>query len=565
MKVMMKQMISRFTRTATTIFGVLLMLSVMAIGQQSPSEPDVVMKAMQDELARSVSSLKLKDLDKPYFIEYEIADVDSFTVSAAFGGLLYQNRDRGRGLSVDVRVGSYDFDNEPSGYPTQLVIEDDYDALRHELWLATDAAYRQAVETMTRKRAFLKNRTEEEKIPDFSQEEPTTVLAPKQTLTIDEKKWEKQVREWSAIFREFPMIKQSSVSLQVQLFHKYMVNSEGTKVRRPSLLVSLEANAYTQAADGMWLSHGTGVPAASLDQLPSAEEFAKAIRKIARELTELQRAPVLSENYLGPVLFTGQASAEMFSQLLASELCSQRPSVGSQQEDSSSLFNRINRRVLPPFLSVFDDPTQQKLGDEELLGTFAVDDQGVPARKVSLVEEGILKNLLMSRRPRKNVLHSTGHGRSPLVGGASTTIGNLFIQPKEGKSYEELKQELIRTCKLQSLPYGVLIKSLSGRGHAGKDLSDPVLAYKVYVDDGREELIRGVNPGELTLKDLRQMLAVGNDRFVYNQIEGVGRGGGGIATSIVAPSVLVEELELKKPTGTQQKPLLLTHPYFDKP
>src|SRR5581483_5135236 len=391
MKVMMKQMISRFTRTATTIFGVLLMLSVMAIGQQSPSEPDVVMKAMQDELARSVSSLKLKDLDKPYFIEYEIADVDSFTVSAAFGGLLYQNRDRGRGLSVDVRVGSYDFDNEPSGYPTQLVIEDDYDALRHELWLATDAAYRQAVETMTRKRAF----------------------------------------------RKFPMIKQSSVSLQVQLFHKYMVNSEGTKVRRPSLLVSLEANAYTQAADGMWLSHGTGVPAASLDQLPSAEEFAKAIRKIARELTELQRAPVLSENYLGPVLFTGQASAEMFSQLLASELCSQRPSVGSQQEDSSSLFNRINRRVLPPFLSVFDDPTQQKLGDEELLGTFAVDDQGVPARKVSLVEEGILKNLLMSRRPRKNVLHSTGHGRSPLVGGASTTIGNLFIQPKEGKSYEE--------------------------------------------------------------------------------------------------------------------------------
>src|SRR5881396_2507466 len=122
-KVMMKQVISRFARTITTIFTTLLLTTALATGQQSPSESDVVMKAMQDELARSVSSLRLKDLDKPYFIEYEIADVDSFTVSAAFGGLLYQNRDRGRGLSVDVRVGSYDFDNEPSGYPTQLVIE----------------------------------------------------------------------------------------------------------------------------------------------------------------------------------------------------------------------------------------------------------------------------------------------------------------------------------------------------------------------------------------------------------------------------------------------------------
>jgi len=134
-----------------------------------------------------------------------------------------------------------------------------------------------------------------------------TLIAAKQKLTLDEKKWADQVREWSAIFREFPAISQSSVSLQVQLFHKYIVNSEGTRVRRPALLVSLSASAYTQAADGMWLSHGTGTPAASLDQLPSGEEFARAIRKMAQELTALQKAPVLDENYLGPVLFTGQA------------------------------------------------------------------------------------------------------------------------------------------------------------------------------------------------------------------------------------------------------------------
>jgi predicted Zn-dependent protease len=557
----------RFPPTLITTLTILLLTTALAIGQQpashSSADTDIVMKAMQDELKRSVEKLQLKDLDKPYFIEYEIADVESYAVTAAFGGLLYASRDRGRGLAVEVRAGGYDFDNEPTGYPTQLVIEDDYNALRHELWLATDVAYRQAVETLARKRAFLKNRTEEEKIPDFSREEPTTVIAPKQTLNVDEKRWERQVREWSAIFREFPAIRQSSVSLQIQLFHKYLINSEGTRVRRPSLLVSLSASAYTQAADGMWLSHGTGQQTTELSQTPTAEQFAAAIRKMASELTALEQAPALNENYLGPALFTGQAAAEMFSQLLAPELCSQRPSIGSQQEDSSSLFNRINRRVLPPFLSVFDDPTQQKFAEQSLLGAFPVDDQGVMARKVSLVEEGILKNLLMSRRPRKNALQSTGHGRSSFVGGASTAIGNLFIQPKEGKSYEELKQELIRTCRLQTLPYGVIIKTLSNRG-GGKNLSDPVLAYRVWVEDGREELIRGLNPGELTLKDLRQIQAVGNDHYVYNQIEGTSRQGGGIATSIVAPSVLIEELELRKPTGTQLKPLMLTHPFFNQ-
>ena len=562
----MKRSIRCSVRTTLSLAITLLLICTPAIGQQplkQAADSDIVMKAMQDELKRSVEKLQLKDLDKPYFIEYEIADVESFTATAAFGGLLYSNRDHGRGLSVEVRVGGYDFDNEPTGYPSQLVIEDDYNALRHDLWLATDAAYRGAVETLARKRAFLKNRTEDEKIPDFSQEEPVTLLAAKQQLTLDEQKWAAQVREWSAIFREFPAISQSSVSLQVQLFQKYIVNSEGTRVRRPVLIVSLSASAYTQASDGMWLSHGTGTPATSPEQLPSAAEFAKAIRQMAQELTALQKAPVLDENYLGPVLFTGPAAAEMFSQLLAPELCSQRPSVGSQQEDSSSLFNRINRRVLPPFLSVYDDPTQQKLGSQELLGAFPVDDQGVTARRVSLIEEGILKNLLMSRRPRKNVLQSNGHGRSAFVGGAATSIGNLFIEPKNGKSYDELKQELLRTCKLQSLPYGVIVKSLSGRG-GGRTLSEPVLAYKVYVEDGREELMRGLNPGELTLKDLRQILAVGNDRYVYNQVESGGRNGGGIATSIVTPSVLVEELELKKPVGTQQKPLLLTHPFFNQ-
>lgn len=533
-----------------------LFLAVFAFAQP-PANDDVVLKSMQDELARSIDKLVIQGQEKPYFIEYEVIDAQSFNATAAFGGLLYAQRNHGRALTVDVRVGSYDFDNEPTGYPLSVAIEDDYNALRHEMWLATDAAYRGAVEQIARKRAFLKNRIEEEKIPDFSKEEATVLLLPKQTLNFDQKQWETYVRDLSAIFRQFPVIKQSSVNFQAQLVHRYLINSEGTRIRRPMILISLEATAAAQTADGMWVNLGTPFYATGIDQLPSLPEITKAIQQMAEQVTKLQAAPVLNENYLGPVLFTGPASAEMFSQLLAPEFCSYRPPVGMQGEDRSELANRLNRRVLPFHVSVYDDPTQEKFGEKALLGSYKVDDQGVAARKISLVEQGVLKNLLLSRRPRKNMLKSNGHGRSGLNGGASTDIGNLFIQSSDGKSYEQLKQELIKMCKALEMPYGIIIK--------GGGLSDPSLTYKVYVEDGREELIRGAGIGELTVKQLKaQIIAVGNDSYVLNRA-GNAYGGGGASTSIVAPSVLLEELELKKPTGAQQKPMLLTHPYFDKP
>ena len=535
----------------------LVLLSSIGFGQVASNDPDVVLKAMQDELQRSISKLVIQGQEKPYFIEYETLDVKTFTATAAFGGLTYTQRNHGRAMMVDVRVGGYEFDNEPAGYPISVAIEDDYNALRHELWLATDAAYRGAVEQIARKRAFLKNRVDEEKIPDFSKEDATGLLLPSKTLSFDQKQWETTVRELSALFRQFPTIKDSRVSFQAQLVHRYLVNSEGTRIRRPMIMISLEANAAAQTADGMWVNLSAPFHATALEQLPSVADMTKAIQQMAEQVTKLQSAPVLNETYLGPVLFTGPASAEMFSQLLAPEFCSYRPPVGMQGEDRSELANRLNRRVLPFHISVYDDPLQETFGGKALLGSYKVDDQGVAARKISLVEQGVLKTLLLSRRPRKNMLQSNGHGRSGLNGGATTEIGNLFIQSSDGKSYEQLKQELVKMCKALEMPYGIIIK--------GGGLSDPSLTYKVYVEDGREELIRGASIGELTVKQLKaQIIAVGNDSYVLNRA-GNAYGGGGASTSIVAPSVLLEELELKKPTGAQQKPMLLTHPYFDKP
>jgi predicted Zn-dependent protease len=310
----------------------------------------------------------------------------------------------------------------------------------------------------------------------------------------------------------------------------------------------------------MRMSYSLPFNARSFERLPAIHEITASIKKMAEDLTALKSAPVLDDDYSGPVLLTGQASAEMFARVLAPNLSGQRLPLSERGQQGSGnrseLVERMNRSVLPDFFSVFDDPTQQRIGDHDLIGHYDVDDQGVRAQRVSLIEEGILKGLLMARRPAKDILQSNGHGRAGVPGRETAQAGNLIISATEGRSYENLKKELLDLCRLEKLDYGIIIKSLddSGRGPIGS----PVLAYKVYTEDGREELIRGASPSGLTVRSLRSIEAAGNDSHVQNRLSGAG------PMSIVAPSVLIDEMELKRPAGTQQKPAILTHPFFKK-
>ena len=552
----------------------LCLTSSAVFTQTAPASADPVMRAMVDELQRSVSELQFKDLDKPYFIQYVVLDQERYRASATFGALTGSDNDNGRIMQAQVRVGTYDFDNSefmtgpafqgqpPSGVASRAVIENDYEGIRHDLWLATDAAYKQSVEQLARKRAFVQNKTRSEQIPDFSQENAVTAMTSRRKLDVDKARWEKQVREWSAIFKEFPEIERSNVVMEAQVVHRYLANSEGTRTIQPSMLVSVSIEASTEAPDGMRLRHWIPFNASSFEQLPPAQEISSAIRQMAGDLTALRSAPVLEADYSGPVLFTGQASAEMFARVLAPNLSGQRLPLTDQQQaqtNRSELVDRMNRPVLPRFLSVFDDPTTQRIGNQELIGHYQVDDQGVPARRVSLIEQGVLKSFLMSRRPGKDMPQSNGHGRSVIPGRETAQIGNLFIQSNDGKSYDDLKQELLKMCREENLQYGILIKSLDTDTRS--PIGNPVLTYKVYVEDGREELIRGAFAQGIPIRSLRQIEAVGNDSFVVNRLSG---GDLPTPTSIVAPSVLLEEMELKRPTGNQQKPALLTHPFFSK-
>lgn len=603
-------------RVIGRIQSALLLLITIAIFMGSGTilmgkTDDVIIRAMKDELDRSMKSLKIENMESPYYLEYSIWDYREWSIEGSFGTLTQSDEDHQRILKVGVRVGSYQLDN--SGFIDQdsiyasvlgrhdsVVIEDDYNALRRDIWLATDDAYKDALEQLAGKKAYIKNQVQTEEVPDFSKETSVQEIAPLRTLKVDVSKWEQLVKDLSVIFRQFPAIYESQVKMHISLLHKYFVNSEGTVFRQPQTLVVLVANASTQAADGMKLKHYIPFYATSLEGLPGEKKLAAGIHKMAEELTALTTAPVLDE-YIGPVLFTGQASAELFTQVLAPHLAGGRPPLSnmpqmSQMISASKLEQRINRKVLPRSITIIDDPTRTEYNGSPLIGSYAIDDQGVISRPVKLVEKGILKTLLMSRRPSKKILQSNGHGRGSLMAAPGTQMGNLLISTENGKTYQQLKQELMQMCKDQSIKSGLIVKTVDDPSLTGADeeelafymsqgsqsespLTPPVMLYRVNTKDGKEELVRGITFSELTLSDLKYIAAVGSDSYVLhrfvspggNLMRGIfmyyasrGQSSMGVPVSIAAPSVLFDELEFKKSGGTRKKPPLIPRPLEDK-
>ncbi|HZI50691.1 MAG TPA: metallopeptidase TldD-related protein, partial [Terriglobia bacterium] len=527
------QLLSRSRRKAMWLSAYLALTSTLLSAGQGTNPTitgDPVFKAMVDELNRSVVELQLSNLDKPYFVQYIVLDEEEFAARATFGALTQATPSKQRLIYSQVRVGNYDFDNTEynaggagggagTGRLYQGPLDDDYDSLRHTLWLATDASYKSAIEVIAQKRASIQNRTQEERVPDFSKESAAVAVSERKKLEYDRAKIENQLRQWSQIFREFPNIQSSAVSVRARLNHRYVVNSEGTRTMAPELLVILQASATAQAADGMVVSHSVPVYVRDFSDLPSTDAYTSAIRQMAKELTALREAPPLEADYSGPALLVGQVATEMFARVLGPNLTGHRgPLTRNGQSATPPLEDRMNRPILPAYISVVDDPTIKTLSNRKLIGYYSHDDQGVPSKRVSLVEGGLLTDFLMSRRPGKGRLMSNGHGRNGYPGRESPQVGNLIVTAKDGKSAEDLKKELIKTAKEERLEYGILIRASSSGGSG--PIGTPVMTYRVKVSDGKEELVRVAGAGGISVQALRHLVAVGNDSTAANRLAG---------------------------------------------
>ena len=497
----------------------------------------VVRQAMRDELARSAETLQMDRLEKPYFLSYRIDDVVSTQAAASFGALVDKSSTRNRFLSIEVRVGSPDLDNtnfmpsrvggSPATRTLTLPLDDDYRELRRQLWLHTDAAYKYALETMAKKRAALENRIREE-LPDFVPAEAHLSLAEPADLEAPVEPVAELVRSLSRVFRDFPGVDASQARASHVYTRSYYVNTEGTAFTHARPAVFIEALAKTQADDGTVLQDFESFHARHWEDLPPLEALTERVRGMAATLSARRDAPFV-ERYSGPVLFEGQAAAELFAQVLAPKLLAVRVPVAEDtrmEGFTATLRNpfqdKIGARVLPRGFSVHDDPTLDSYAGAPLFGGYLVDDDGIPAAPTALVENGVLKRLLATRNPIAGIARSTGNRRMMGV----PLPSNLVVATSRGMSDEEVAQEFKLLVEERGNDYGVVVRRLANsmakldrsdvartpRGEVAVDRLTRV--YKVF-PDGREEAIRKAELSGVSESDFRDIVATSESTTNY--------------------------------------------------
>ena len=590
----------------------LAFLASTAASSQAPTDNDQTMRAMRDEMARSKSRLELpippsgKPV-RPYYVEYRLLDMDVREIVAQFGALVTSTHNRQRLMTVAARVGDYKRDSSnfiseegfrgfigPSG---TVGIDRDYDSLRQDLWIATDQAFKEAVETYSRKEAYLSSLARPSDIDDFSRVEAIQHVEPLANSDWSNRNWEQEARDTSAALRAFPQIYESRVTYYLVYMTEYLLTSEGTEVRTNHSFAAIEAGMNTLADDGMQVNHYYSTYAPRPADLPDVETVRKQLNVAGSELMGMRAAPTASD-YTGPVLFESRAAAALLAQVLGPSLSGARPPVAFQavvEQLMSSLGARsdwsgkVGSRVLPETVSLVDDPSAKDYKGTLLIGAYAIDEEGVPSAKVTIVSSGKLKNLLMSRRPGSDFEQSNGHGRAAFGIDARPTMSNLFFTSSETTPKDELKKKFLDACRAEKLDYCLVVRQMdnpsisilhqedftellaSFGGNAATDRL-PLVVYRVYVSDGHEELVRGARITGFSPRSLRNIEAIGNDNYVYNymQNESAGVAGtalgafgtaqNGVPASVVAPSLLFEEVEVRGARGEPKRLPILPEP-----
>jgi len=606
---------------ALSIVGMAFLLAALscgtAAGASAQQDNDHTLQAMRDEMARSKARLELKIPSieqpvRPYYVEYRLLDLDVREVVAEFGSLLTSTHTRNRFMNVVARVGSYKLDSSnfvsdegarlfigPTG---SVGIDRDYDSLRQDLWIATDQAFKEAVDAYSKKKGYLSSLARQSDIDDFSRADPVQLIEPLETPDWAGRNWEQEARDTSAVMRAFSEVHESRVTYYLVYATEYLLTSEGTEIRQNRRFAAIEAGMAAVADDGVPVNHYYATYASRPADLPGADTVRKGLNVACTELMALRAAPP-AQDYTGPVLFEARAAASLLAQVLGPAVNGARPPISfspvleqmlSGLGGKSDWLGRLGARVLPPSVTVVDDPGAKESNGASLIGRYSVDDEGVRAQKVTLVENGILKGELMSRRPGSDFDQSNGHGRAAFLNDAKPTMSNLILTSTEHLSPADLKKKFLDSCRaerrsereqyclvvremdnpalslLHQEDFSELLASLAGGAGTGDRL--PLVVYRVYPETGREEMIRGSRIIGLNTRALRNIAGIGNDSFVYSymqsQINGFagtalgafGSAQSGLPASVVAPSLLFDELEVRGTRGEAKRLPLLPPP-----
>lgn len=530
---------------------------------------DRLISILKTEIEREYNALK--ENDPPlYYLAYRVEDSLTENVSFYFGTKTSDSKEKNRRIAIITRVGSPQldsthelkgsgfFDYESFSFGFQLLpFENDEKIIRKILWKQTQMQFAKSLERYQKVLANEKVKAErEDTSPDFSLGIPYKDMIEKDPPKFSKEKWVKILKKVTSTFKNYPDILKGNGNIEYNFVNKYFVDSNGTFLKHPFSRIRIFLQASTRTADGQDLFLYESYLAFSEKELPSEKELIEKAKEISEKLMKLKNAQE-AEPYSGPAIFLPKATAVFFHEVLGHRLEGHRQKT---EKEGQTFTKKVNQKILPDFISLIDDPTQAYFEKIQLAGHYLYDDEGSKASKTILVENGILKNFLLSKVPIKGFLESNGHGRGQIGLKTVARQGNLIVQSSRGISLIDLKRKLIEMIKEKGKPYGLIFADISGgftitqRSFMQAFKVIPLEVYRIY-PDGREELVRGVDIVGTPISSLETIVETSNEYDVFNGY--CGAESGAVPVSAVAPAILVENVEIeKKHKGMEKQPVL---------
>jgi predicted Zn-dependent protease len=545
------------------------------ISAQRSSGPAPMVGILNAEMHRNFDVLR-KESTPVYFIGYTVHDERAAQIVSSFGALERSDDTRGRSATVEVRVGDYSLDNThpirgeggagQRGGRVQLPLTDDPRPIQLALWRATDRAYKSATEALTRVRTNVAAKVQEEDpAPDFSRESAQVHSDAPVDFSLDVRTWEARLRRVSAPFAEDPLIFDSSVSLTARANNRFYTNTEGTQIATGELQYRLFVSASTKADDGMELPLYNSYFSRTPEGLPDEATLLKDVRQMMALLADLRKAPLV-DPYSGPAILSGRAAGVFFHEIFGHRVEGHR---FRNADDGQTFVGRINESVLPSFLSVIFDPTLKTRGSTELIGHYLYDDEGVQSRRVTVVEQGLLRTFLLGRTPLRAFPQSNGHGRGESGAVPVSRQSNLIVEASRTVSSEQLVTMLKEEAKKQGKPFGLLFDNIeggfttTGRNNPNAFNVMPNVVYRIYTDNRPPELVRGVDLIGTPLSAFSKFIAASDKVDVFNGM--CGAESGSVPVSASSPELLVSEVEVQKKAQSQEGlPILSAPPRSDR-
>lgn len=552
----------------------LLIILLFFIVPGAKAADDVFLKAMQEELKREYKVLK-ENKPPVYYIAYRAEEVEKVYFNATLGILSDESILHLRNLSVQIKIGSPQMDNtheiKGSDYRDDLYmgsvsisIEDDEDVIKRDIW---KLAHEEFMKGLARYEMVIADEKVMAKAED--QSDDYTLVEPKEDIRditfpdIDRNKWKEIIKKVSAVFRDYLDIYSSTVDIEIIKEIKYYLDSSGTVLKYPHNYIRLYIFAFTRSEDGMPLFLHSSYSGFNEQDIPGEKELVLGAKELADKLIKLKDSAIV-EPYTGPAIFLSKAAGVFFHEVLGHRLEGDRQ---KSEKEGQTFTKKVNKKIVSPIISIVDDPTKQYYQDKPLLGFYCYDDEGIPAQKAILVEEGILKGFLMGRSPIKNFKISNGHGRSEIGEYPMARQANLIITAKETVAFSELRQMLVNECKKRNKPYGLIFADVSGgftftsRRSAQAFKVLPLEVYKVYADGKQDELVRGVDIVGTPLTALEKIIAASDTSDVFNGF--CGAESGTVPVSVVSPAILVSEIEVEKKIKDMRTLPILTSPLYE--